>query len=107
MIHLPLLRKGEAYTSLDTAKVPHYRTGDPVAELSLANPGLIRRDLSPESQKVMSDSLAALPVKDLLAMSAKAAELFMSASLPCGESSQSVPAGSARRRRRSRRECRD
>ncbi len=90
MIHLPLLRKGEAYTSLDTAKVPHYRTGEPVAELSLANPGLIRRDLAPESQKVMSDTLAPIPVKDLLALSAKAADLFMSASLPCGESSQSV-----------------
>jgi hypothetical protein len=28
MIHLPLLRKGEPYVSLDTAKVPHYRTGE-------------------------------------------------------------------------------
>ena len=42
MIHLPLLRKGEPYVSLDTAKVPHYRTGDPVAELSLANPARMR-----------------------------------------------------------------
>jgi acyl-CoA reductase-like NAD-dependent aldehyde dehydrogenase len=90
MIHLPLLRKGEPYVSLDTAKVPHYRTGEPVAELSLANPGLIRRDLAPESQKVMIDSLAKIPVKDLLAMSAKAAELFMTASLPCGDGSQNV-----------------
>ena len=77
MIHLPLLRKGEPYVSLDTAKVPHYRTGEAVAELSLANPGLIRRDLSPESQKSMSDSLASIPVKDLVAMSAKAADLFL------------------------------
>jgi acyl-CoA reductase-like NAD-dependent aldehyde dehydrogenase len=90
MIHLPLLRKGEPYTSLDTAKVPHYRTGEPVAELSLANPGLIRRDLAPESQKAMSDSLAKIPVKDLVAMSAKAAELFMTASLPCGDGIQNV-----------------
>ncbi len=85
MIHLPLLRKGEPYVSLDTAKVPHYRTGEPVAELSLANPGLIRRDLAPESQKAMSDALRSIPVKDLVAMSAKAAELFMTASLPCGD----------------------
>lgn len=90
MIHLPLLRRGEAYVSLDTAKVPHYRTKAPVAELSLANPGLIRRDLSPESQKTMSDSLSAISVKDLLAMSAKAADLFMTASLPCGDTTQSV-----------------
>jgi len=90
MIHLPLLRKGEAYTSLDTAKVPHYRTGDPVAELSLANPGLIRRDMAAESQKAMSDALRSIPVKELVAMSAKAADLFMTASLPCGDTTQGV-----------------
>ena len=90
MIHLPLLRKGEPYVSLDTAKVPHYRTGDPVAELSLANPGLIRRDLAPESQKEMSDALASIPVKDLVAMSSRAADLFLNATLPCGDDTQSV-----------------
>ena len=90
MIALPLLRRGEAYTSLDTAKVPHYRSGDPVAELSLANPGLIRRDMSEESQKRMSDSLRAIPVAELVTMSAKAAELFMTATLPCGDRAQSV-----------------
>ena len=90
MIHLPLLRKGEPYTSLDTAKVPHYRTGEPVAELSLANQGLIRRDLAPESQKIMSDSLSAIPVRELVAMSARAADLFMTASLPCGDGAQTA-----------------
>lgn len=90
MLALPLLRKGEAYTSLDTVKVPHYRTGEGVAELSLANPGLVRRDLAPDSQKVMSDSLRAIPVKDLVSMSARAAELFMNGSLPCGETTQNV-----------------
>ena len=42
MFHLPLLRKGEAYISLDTVKVPHYRTGEPVAE-QLESKGLIVR----------------------------------------------------------------
>lgn len=90
MIHLPLLRKGEAYVSLDTAKVPHYRTGEPVAELSLANPGLIRRDMAAESQRTMSDALRSISVKELVAMSAKAADLFMTASLACGDSTQGV-----------------
>jgi hypothetical protein len=90
MIALPLLRKGKAYTSLDTVKVPHYRTGAPVADLSLANPGLVRRDLQPESQKAMSEALAGIQVKDLVAMSARAADLFMSGSLPCGDTTQSV-----------------
>lgn len=90
MIHLPLLRKGDPYRSLDTARVPHYRTGEPVAELSLANPGLIRKDLSPDSQKEMSRTLAAIPVSELLALSARAADLFMNATLPCGDDSHSV-----------------
>jgi acyl-CoA reductase-like NAD-dependent aldehyde dehydrogenase len=90
MLALPLLRKGKAYTSLDTVKVPHYRTGAPVADLSLANPGLVRRDLQPESQKAMREALAGIQVKDLVAMSARAADLFMNGLLPCGDTTQSV-----------------
>ena len=38
------MRHGEDYRSLDTAPVPCARTGEPLATMSLANPGLIRRD---------------------------------------------------------------
>jgi len=90
MLELPLLRAGKPYKSLDTAKVPHYRTGASVAQLSLANPGLVRRDLLPQSQKAMSDGLRAIPVRDLLSISARAADLFMNETLPCGDTGQSV-----------------
>ena len=38
----------------------------------------------------MSESLAAIPVADLVSMSAKAADLFMEGSLPCGQETQSA-----------------
>ena len=43
--HLPILRKGRPYKSLDVQPAVHYRTKEPVAEVSQANLGLIRRDL--------------------------------------------------------------
>ena len=46
MVHLPVLRRGEPYTSLNTNLLTDIRTGEPVAEVSLANPGLIARDLA-------------------------------------------------------------
>ena len=45
MLHIPLLRRGEPYRSLDVSRTPHYRTGEPFVEISQANVGLIRRDL--------------------------------------------------------------
>ena len=45
MIHFPVLRWGEPYKSLEVDKVFHFLTGEPVAEVSLANAGLIQRDL--------------------------------------------------------------
>ena len=45
MLHLPILRHGVPYRSLDVVRVPHHRTREPFVEISQANAGLIRRDL--------------------------------------------------------------
>ena len=66
MLHLPILRQGIPYRSLDVARVPHYRTREPFVEISQANAGLIRRDLLPERQQAARDALAAIPVRRLL-----------------------------------------
>ena len=55
MLHIPLLRRGRPYQSLDVAKAPHYATGEPFVEISHANVGLIRRDLL--EQEAMRASL--------------------------------------------------
>ena len=88
MLHLPILRHGVPYRSLDTVRVPHHRTREPFVEISQANAGLIRRDLLPASQEAARQALAAVPVGELLAMCAKAAAIFAADSLPVGDDEQ-------------------
>ena len=45
-MHLPILRAGQPYTSLDRLAVAHIATGQPLAQVSQANRGLIARGLS-------------------------------------------------------------
>src|ERR671919_834742 len=72
MIHLPVLRYGVPYRSLDVVRVPHHRTREPFVEISQANPGLIRRDLRPELQAAAKQALAKIPFERLIAMCAEA-----------------------------------
>jgi acyl-CoA reductase-like NAD-dependent aldehyde dehydrogenase len=83
MIHIPALRFGKPYTSLDKAVLVHHATGDPVAEVSQVTGSQIARDLGsmPRAHK----ELAAIPVRDLLGMYKKAADYFLNAALPCGD----------------------
>jgi acyl-CoA reductase-like NAD-dependent aldehyde dehydrogenase len=87
VIHVPILRRGEPYKSLDTDTVVHFSTGEPMAEVSQANPGLIDRDLrkSAEARAALLD----IPCADLIAILKNAAELFMTADLPLGDDTQS------------------
>jgi Aldehyde dehydrogenase family len=78
--HLPILRKGKPYKSLDVATAVHYRTREPIAEVSQANLGLIRRDLL--DQAGPRAALAKLSYGELVAMSKRAAQLFLEATLP-------------------------
>ncbi|MCW5978633.1 MAG: aldehyde dehydrogenase [Bryobacteraceae bacterium] len=86
MIHIPLLRRGKPYRSLDTARAKHYRTGEVVAEVSQANSGLIRRDLM--GQASARAALARIPARELMAISRRAARHFMEDELPLGETTQ-------------------
>lgn len=86
MIHIPILRKGEPYTSLDVARVPHHRTCEPFVEISQANAGLIRRDLL--DQAGGHALLASFSTAELVDMCARAAEHFLNDTLPLGDQSQ-------------------
>lgn len=46
MFHIPILRGGRPYRSLETRPLRDFRTGEVIAEISQANPGLIARDLA-------------------------------------------------------------
>jgi len=86
MIHFPILRWGEPYKSLEVDKVFHHATGEQMAEVSQANAGLIARDMRQAARA--REVLREIPCKDLLAMCRKAGDLFMNASLPAGDGTQ-------------------
>lgn len=87
MIHFPVLRWGEPYQSLEVDKVVHFDTGEPVAEVSQANPGIVQRDLRKAERA--RDVLREFSPADLISMVKKGAELFSSADLPLGDGTQS------------------
>lgn len=89
MLHIPILRHGRPYKSLDVVRVPHYRTREPFVEISQANAGLIRRDLLAANQSEAREALARVPMAELLGMCARAAQHFLHDDLPLGDSSQS------------------
>src|SRR5262245_31951384 len=86
MIHLPVLRFGQPYQSLDVEELRHFATGEVVAVASQANAGLIERDL--RTAKRSREALREIPCRELLARCKKAGELFRDASLPIGDDVQ-------------------
>jgi acyl-CoA reductase-like NAD-dependent aldehyde dehydrogenase len=80
MLHLPILRWGRPYESVDKAIVPHFLTREPFVAISQANTGLVRRDLL--RQREARETLEKLPVSELVGMAKAAAEHFMRDTLP-------------------------
>ena len=83
MIHIPALRFGKVYTSMDKATLVHHATGEPVAEVSQVTGSMISRDLG--QMERAHKELARIPIRDILAMYKKAADYFLNATLPCGD----------------------
>jgi acyl-CoA reductase-like NAD-dependent aldehyde dehydrogenase len=88
MLHIPILRQGSPYKSLDVARVPHHRTRETFVEVSQANAGLIRRDLS--QQEIARARLSKFSTRDLVEICARAADHFTNDSLPLGDTEQSA-----------------
>ena len=86
MIHIPVLRWGEPYKSMEVDKVVHFATGEVLAETSRANAGLVERDMrhAGRARAVLRE----IPIKDLLEMAKKAADLYTTAELPLGDGTQ-------------------
>ena len=87
MIHIPVLRWGQPYKSLDVDKVVHFATGEPLAEVGQANGGLVERDM--RQARRARDLLRQIPIRDLLRMVKNAADLYLQADLPLGDGTQS------------------
>jgi acyl-CoA reductase-like NAD-dependent aldehyde dehydrogenase len=88
MLHIPLLRHGTPYISLDIARVPHHQTRELFVEVSQANAGLIRRDLA--RQQIGTRALNRFSTEELVDISARAGHHFTNDSLPLGDSTQTA-----------------
>ena len=86
MIHLPALRWGEPYESLDTIEAVHFDTGEPVARVSQVLSAMVRRDLKHAGRA--REALRAEAPDTLVERVQRAGELFMTAELPVGSSTQ-------------------
>src|SRR5262252_5439094 len=86
MLHIPVLRWGEPYKSLDLDKVVHFDSGEALAEVSRANAGLVERDMR-HAQRAR-EVLREIPIHDILNMVKKAADLYTEAELPLGNGTQ-------------------
>jgi acyl-CoA reductase-like NAD-dependent aldehyde dehydrogenase len=86
VLHLPILRWGQPYDSLEKDEVVHFSTGEPMASVSRANGGLIQRDAR-KAQRAR-DVLREIPIDDLIARAGKAGELYMNGTLPMGDGTQ-------------------
>jgi acyl-CoA reductase-like NAD-dependent aldehyde dehydrogenase len=86
MLHLPALRWGQPYTSMDVDRVVHFSTGEPIATVSRANGGLIQRDMRKAARA--RDALREIPISEIVQRVGRAGELYASAELPMGDGSQ-------------------
>jgi acyl-CoA reductase-like NAD-dependent aldehyde dehydrogenase len=72
---------------MEVDTVLHFQSGEPIANVSRANGGLIHRDMR-KAQRAR-DALREIPIEDLIARAAMAGDLYMTASLPMGDGTQS------------------
>ncbi len=81
--HIPAIRRGRNYESLDKSTLVDHRDGSALVSISQVNAGIIRKDLAR-----IGESRAALKkftVDQLIDISAKAGELFLNGTLPLGD----------------------
>jgi acyl-CoA reductase-like NAD-dependent aldehyde dehydrogenase len=85
--HLPALRLGKPYSSLDQADIKDCRTGETLARISQVNAGIIRKDLA--RVRDARGALKKFSCDQLIQICAKAAELFLHETLPLGDQGHS------------------
>src|SRR6185295_2009682 len=93
MVKIPILRWGQPYASLEADPVVHFVTGETLAQVSQANPGLLTKDVRQAARA--REVLREISCRELVQMMKKAADLYRDATLPMGDGEQS-PADFAR-----------
>ncbi len=83
MLHIPILRAGRPYRSLNVQPLIDVRSGEPLGTMSLALSGMIARDLRDAARH--RRALEAIPAAELIEVCHRAAKLFAEAELPLGD----------------------
>src|SRR6187455_2117003 len=86
MVNLPVLRWGQPYESLELDKVIHFVTGETLARVSQANAGLLAKDIKKAPRA--REALREIPIRELVQIMKKAADLYRDATLPMGDGTQ-------------------
>ena len=81
--HLPALRRGKPYESLDKVDVLNHRTGQPMATVSQVGAGILRKDLARIGEA--RAALKKFSVADLIEISSQAGEHFLNGTVPLGD----------------------
>lgn len=81
--HIPAIRRGKNYRSLNINQVNDYRSKDALLEVSSVNAGVIRRDLRDINQS--RNALRELSTSQLFDICAKAGDHFVNGTLPLGD----------------------
>ena len=81
--HLPALRLGRAYESLEKTDARDHRSGEPVAAVSQVNAGIIRRDVV--RLEASRAALKKFTCAQVIEMCRQAAEVFLNSTLPLGD----------------------
>lgn len=81
--HIPVLRLGRTYASLDRAEVKDHRSGEVKASVSTVSAGIIRKDL--RKIETVRATLKQLTVARLVELTAQAGEQFLNGTLPLGD----------------------
>lgn len=85
--HLPALRRGQVYESLEKVELKSVKSGESVATVGQVNAGIIRRDL----RKPSRECLSGLSSERLLEICAEAGKHFMESALPLGNGELQTP----------------
>ena len=81
--HIPVLRLGRSYESLDQIEVKDHRTGEVKVTMSSVNAGIARKDL--QKLSTARAALKKFSCAQLIELCAKAGDLFVNGTLPLGD----------------------
>jgi acyl-CoA reductase-like NAD-dependent aldehyde dehydrogenase len=87
VLNIPVLRWGKPYKSLELSEIKHFISGDPIAQVSQANGGIVARDMRRADRA--RGVLREIPARELIQRVGKAAGLYETATLPMGDGTQS------------------